>query len=409
MCVRNGEERGFTASEFLHTQDEGWEKQYPYKVGKKKVYMPSSQGEAQGLQLASKYPKSTTYGRQNPIAERWNSEEQLVLWRSAWADAVNLYLEQAGYDERIDHRSHADCGLEEQPTVHEGIAARIMEKKGFLSDRCEMNRQIRADNSLLHQLKEEVKHLLSVVATNIPVILENLRDQILLIQYQLLFNAKRLVSLGERIGSISKVYKEYSHIQSQLKEKNKQRKALLVGKSACGSLQFVKRAQIDARLSGVMEDMEELKSQKNQFLLRTGCDEQEVAQLDQHLKTLSSSKDRLEKQQSELSAKKIQTVDEYWEINDSILAEESSVIKTKRKLLRPEHRKRLLRRLQETYGKEYRYALVCDAEKTVCKELKEEESTVSVASVLNVLRTSEITAENVSKHSERKNSPLPNR
>ena len=55
-----------------------------------------------------------------------------------------------------------------------------------LSDRCEMNRQIRADNSLLRQLKEEVKHLLSVVATNIPVILENLRDQILLLQYQLL-------------------------------------------------------------------------------------------------------------------------------------------------------------------------------------------------------------------------------
>lgn len=87
-----------------------------------------------------------------------------------------------------------------------------------------------------------------------------------------------------------------------------------------------------------MEDMEELKSQKNQLLLRTGCDEQELAQLDQHLKTLSSSKDRLEKQQSELSAKKIQTVDEYWEINDSIPAEESSVIETKRKRLRPEHR-----------------------------------------------------------------------
>lgn len=87
-----------------------------------------------------------------------------------------------------------------------------------------------------------------------------------------------------------------------------------------------------------MEDMEELKSQKNQLLLQTGCDEHELAQLDQYLKTLSSSKDRLEKQQSELSAKKIQTVDEYWEINDSIPAEESSVIETKRKRLRPEHR-----------------------------------------------------------------------
>ena len=29
------------------------------------------------------YPKSTKYGRQNPISERWNSEDQLVLWRTA--------------------------------------------------------------------------------------------------------------------------------------------------------------------------------------------------------------------------------------------------------------------------------------------------------------------------------------
>ena len=39
LCMRNGEERGFTAAEFKAAQDEGWEKQYLYKVGKKKVYM----------------------------------------------------------------------------------------------------------------------------------------------------------------------------------------------------------------------------------------------------------------------------------------------------------------------------------------------------------------------------------
>ncbi len=97
---------------------EGWEKQYPYKVGKKKVYMPPSQAEAQGYVRASKYPKSTKYGRQNPIYERWNSEDQLVLWRKAWADVVNLALEQAGHEERIDHRSHAERGPDEQPTIH---------------------------------------------------------------------------------------------------------------------------------------------------------------------------------------------------------------------------------------------------------------------------------------------------
>ena len=80
LCVRNGEERGFTAAEFKTAQNEGWEKQYPYKVGKKKVYMTPSAAEAQGLVRADKHPKSTRYGRQNPISERWNSEEQLVVW-----------------------------------------------------------------------------------------------------------------------------------------------------------------------------------------------------------------------------------------------------------------------------------------------------------------------------------------
>ena len=36
LCVRDGEERGFTASEFKAAQADGWEKQYPYYVDKKK-------------------------------------------------------------------------------------------------------------------------------------------------------------------------------------------------------------------------------------------------------------------------------------------------------------------------------------------------------------------------------------
>ena len=128
LCVKNGEEQGFTADEFKIAQTEGWEKQYQYKVGRKKVYLPHSEAENHGYERASKHPKSTKFGRQNPIAERWNSEEQLVLWRAAWADVTNHHLETAGHEERIDHRSHADRGLTEQPTIHEGVVARALEK-----------------------------------------------------------------------------------------------------------------------------------------------------------------------------------------------------------------------------------------------------------------------------------------
>ncbi len=120
--------------------------------------------------------------------ERWNSEEQLVLWRKEWADVTNRYLEQYGHDARIDHRSHADRGLTEQPTIHEGVVARALEKKGIISDRCEINRQIRADNALLRELKSAVKKLMQAVKNTVPAIaeaMEKLRGNMLIFSYQL--------------------------------------------------------------------------------------------------------------------------------------------------------------------------------------------------------------------------------
>ncbi len=124
LCVRNGEERGFTAAEVKLAQADGWEKQYPYKVGKEqKAYMAPSVAEAQGLERASKYPKSTKFGRQNPIAERWNSESQIILWRAAWAEATNRHLERAGSDATIDHRCcpiHETLRQQKPPGHHRG-------------------------------------------------------------------------------------------------------------------------------------------------------------------------------------------------------------------------------------------------------------------------------------------------
>ena len=178
LCVKDGEERGFTAAEFKQAQADGWEKQYQYKVGKKKVYMAPSAAQAQGYERVSKYPKSTKYGRQNPITERWNSDEQLVLWRAAWADVANRHLERTGHEERIDHRSHAERGLLERPTVHEGVAARAMEKKGIISDRCELNRQIKADNALLRKLRGQVKKLAMAVKNTIPALAEAMEQSL---------------------------------------------------------------------------------------------------------------------------------------------------------------------------------------------------------------------------------------
>ena len=179
-------QRGYT--NIVHYTDDGWEKQYQYKVGKKKVYMAPSAAQAQGYERVSKYPKSTRYGRQNPISERWNSEEQLTAWREAWADVSNRCLERAGREERIDHRSHAERGLDERPTIHEGVVARALERQGIISDRCEINRQIKADNALLRELKAAVRKLAQAVKNTIPALaeaMERLRGNMIIFRYQL--------------------------------------------------------------------------------------------------------------------------------------------------------------------------------------------------------------------------------
>ena len=48
LCVRDGEEQGFTAAEFKAAQAAGWEKQYQYQIGKKKTYMAPSEAETRG-------------------------------------------------------------------------------------------------------------------------------------------------------------------------------------------------------------------------------------------------------------------------------------------------------------------------------------------------------------------------
>ncbi len=247
LCVRDGEERGFTAEEFARAKLDGWEKQYPYKVGRKKVYMAPSAAEAQGLERASKYPKNTRYGRQNPITERWNSESQLLIWRASWAEICNRHLELAAFEARIDHRSNAKRGIDEQPTVHEGVATWMIEKRGGMSELCELNRQIRADNALLRTLKEQVQKLVVAVKQNVSALLEGLRDRLVLVQYQLLFNTGQRVSLSKRLEAIRNLTTEYKTIQAKLKAKNRQRKALLTEQRELNPLQLIRSDQSGGR------------------------------------------------------------------------------------------------------------------------------------------------------------------
>ena len=251
LCVRDGQERGFTAAEFKEAKNEGWEKQYPYKVGKKKVYMTPSAAEVQGYERANKYPKSTKFGRQNPIAAKWNSEEQLLKWREAWAETVNRHLEHSGHDERIDHRSFADQGKDEQPTIHEGVAARIVEKKGGISERCEINRQIREDNRLLRELKALVSRLTEAAKDAITTLarkLETIRANMIGSFYALRHNSQRRSEAQEYLEWATPMYDRYNALHEAIKMHKADLRRLQKEKDALSMMSIRKRRDLSSQI-----------------------------------------------------------------------------------------------------------------------------------------------------------------
>jgi len=89
----------------------------------------------------------------------WNEQTKAEEWRGAWADLCNDYLERGNHAERIDHRSFIRQGKDEIPTIHLGVAAHQMEKRGIRTERGDINREIEVSNQRLRQLKARLVKL----------------------------------------------------------------------------------------------------------------------------------------------------------------------------------------------------------------------------------------------------------
>lgn len=89
----------------------------------------------------------------------WGRPETLEEWREAWAALCNAKFKEKELECRIDHRSYEKQGVDQAPTIHEGVAVRQMEAKGIATDKGERNRWIRSANAMLSTLREKIKAL----------------------------------------------------------------------------------------------------------------------------------------------------------------------------------------------------------------------------------------------------------
>jgi len=120
----------------------------------KKEYVLDKNGEKVKL-------KNGNYKTRKIDTVDWNEQEKAEQWRKAWADITNKYLEENSIQDKVDHRSYQRQGIEQIPTIHLGVSATRMEKKGIATDRGNINREIKYQNSILRETSRRIKALLN--------------------------------------------------------------------------------------------------------------------------------------------------------------------------------------------------------------------------------------------------------
>ena len=104
-------------------------------------------------------------------------KQQLNTWRESWASHTNRSLADVGSSERVDHRSHAERGIDKEPTKHMGKEATAMERKNIQTDRGLKNRLIEHYNSIKTYIREKREARVESKTQERAILLARLRER----------------------------------------------------------------------------------------------------------------------------------------------------------------------------------------------------------------------------------------
>ena len=320
--------------------------------------MPPSEAERHGYERASKYPKSTKYGRQNPITARWNSDEQLITWRENWAQITNKYLDEANRsDAHIDHRSHASRGLDEQPTIHEGYVAQAMERNGLIADRCEINRQIKADNAFLREMKEAFAKITQAVKNTVPALaeaMESLREKVIVISYHILHIKIGKRNITDYVKELKANYESYKGIVKQIAAKKKERKELQNQKKSTPVIKVITHRDLARRIAELTEEIEELKSEKARLLTAMErTDDKDAATVNASLDRMKSALTELDKREEKYTAELNEALQQYAEYKEQAKEFNTGELGKARLDIRPDKERNALNQISNSYGEHF--------------------------------------------------------
>ena len=286
LMIKDGVEKAFIPEEAKAAETEGWEKQYSYREGKKKIWLTKAEGEGKGLERINRTPKATKYGRQNPITENWNSKDRIFEWRNSWADVCNRTFLYLNIDEKIDARSFEAQGrVDEIPTIHKGVEANNFDKRmkrenqnvSKYSEKGRINAIIKEHNLIIRKIKRAAKEAEKMAVGLISGIrkkLEDLRIKVIAGEYEL---AKIRNSYGKDEKNEYLRIKEFMDIRTSMEHDIKESKQAIEAQrrilEKTSVLALRRRSEIKDRIAEEQEKIETIDDVISSNAVKYGVDE----------------------------------------------------------------------------------------------------------------------------------------
>lgn len=124
------------------------------------IHHQNSQNPHAHIMLTTRHIDQNGFGQK---AREWNGRDVLQASRQAWADIANVYLDRAGHDVRIDHRTLEAQGIDRPPQIHHGKAVTAMIRRGEQT-RVEELEAIRQEKFMLAKQGSELTKQTTVLA-----------------------------------------------------------------------------------------------------------------------------------------------------------------------------------------------------------------------------------------------------
>ena len=186
-------------------------------------------------------------------------------------------------------------------------------------------------------------------------------------------------NMGKRVKAVKPELERYAGLVQQIKEKSKERKALLAEKKETSFYQIPKLHDLTRRITKLTEEIEELKTEKD-FLLRSlDCaDDAGISDVKKEIATLESALQKLSEQEAKYSAELDEALKQYAELKEQAADMDAAELMDARLAVREEKERSAVDRVKSAYGEKYDPMMMHDSKRDVANLLHEEAEARSI-------------------------------